>query len=270
MHAVDLRDGSGRTWRLVLRRYVDARRLAEDPWYRPEHEATALQIVAEAGLLAPRLIAEDTEARRCDVPAILETRLPGRPRRRRPSDLDGYLRRAAEALHSIHAVDPRLATALPPYEPYEPPQTLRIPEWSIRPALWDRVLEILSGPVPSYEVSFIHRDFHPGNIVSSRDRVIGVVDWLTACRGPRSVDLARMRLNLAADFGMDAADRFLDLYRERAGPSWSHHPYWDLLDAVDSAQDEPRPRTERQAEAWDRFERWVEAAASELGTRPSP
>jgi aminoglycoside phosphotransferase (APT) family kinase protein len=264
-HAIDVVDAAGRVHRLVLRRYVDAERLAEDPWYRPEQEVEALRIVAEAGIPAPRLIAEDASAHTCDVPALLVTRIPGRPLGTRPVDLERYLRQAAEVLHLIHSIEPSRARRLPAYAPYEPPSTLPVPPWSNRPGLWARVLEVLAGPAPEDEGRFIHRDYHSGNILLARGRIMGIVDWPTACRGPRSIDLARMRLNLAGDFDMAAAGRFLDLYGQLAGPDWSHEPYWDLVDAVDSAQDEVRPRTPRQMEAWERFELWVENAAAELG-----
>jgi aminoglycoside phosphotransferase (APT) family kinase protein len=264
-HAIDVVDAAGRVHRLVLRRYVNGERLAEDLWYRPEHEVEALRIVAEAGIPAPRLIAEDTGAGTCDVPALLVTRIPGRPLGTRPVDLERYLRQAAEVLHLIHAIEPSRAGKLPAYAPYEPPSTLPIPQWSDRPGLWARVLEVLAGPAPEDEGRFIHRDYHSGNILLARGRIVGIVDWPTACRGPRSIDLARMRLNLVGDFDVAAAGRFLDLYEQLAGPDWSHEPYWDLVDAVDSAQDEGRPRTRRQMEAWERFELWVENATRELG-----
>jgi aminoglycoside phosphotransferase (APT) family kinase protein len=270
MHAVDVRDGSGRILRLALRRYVDAKRLAADPWYRPDQEATALGIVAGAQVPAPRLLAEDVRAQHCDVPAILETRIHGRPLRRRPLDFDRYLRDAAGVLHAIHAIEPVDATSVRSYAPYKPPTTLRIPRWSRRPDLWARVLDVLARPAPEGEDRFIHRDYHSGNILVSRGSITGVVDWLTACRGPRSIDLARMRLNLAADFGLDPAERFLALYRERAPVDWMHDPYWDLLDAVDMAQDASAPQTRRQSTGWDRFEQWVSSAVQGHRSRPSP
>jgi hypothetical protein len=79
-----------------------------------------------------------------------------------------------------------------------------------------------------------------------------------------------MRLNLAADFGLEEADRFLALYRSRASADWTHDPHWDLIDAVDMAQDAVQPQTRPQATAWDRFERWVASALDSRGARPSP
>jgi aminoglycoside phosphotransferase (APT) family kinase protein len=264
-HAIDIVDRSGRVHRWVLRRYLDAARLANDPWYQPEHEVEALRIVADADIPAPRLIAEDAAASICDVPTLLVTRIPGRHLGTRRVDLERYLRQAAEVMHLIHAIEPSLAAGLPVYAPYEPPSTLSIPFWSSRPELWTRVLEVLAGPAPDNEGRFIHRDYHAGNILFARGRITGVVDWPTACRGPRSIDVARMRLNLVGDFDAEVASRFLDLYGQQVGAGWRHEPYWDLLDAVDSAQDEARPRSRRQAEAWERFERWVEHAAAQFG-----
>jgi aminoglycoside phosphotransferase (APT) family kinase protein len=264
-HAIDVLDRSGRVHRLVLRRYVDSDRLANDPWYRPEQEVEALRIVAEADIPAPQLVAEDAGARTCDVPTLLVTRIPGRPLGIRQVDLDRYLRQAAEVLHLIHAVESSQAARLPVYAPYEPPSTLSIPAWSDRPELWARVMEVLAGPAPKDEGRFIHRDYHSGNILLAEGRITGVVDWPTACRGPRAIDVARMRLNLVGDFDASVAARFLDLYGQVADADWGQEPYWDLLDAVDSAQDEARPRSSRQAEAWERYERWVENAAAQLG-----
>jgi hypothetical protein len=56
-----------------------------------------------------------------------------------------------------------------------------------------------------------------------------VVDWPNACRGAANIDVAWCRMNLAALYGVAAADRFLDFYRSLTGPSFDYHPYWDLI-----------------------------------------
>lgn len=262
MHAVDLVNQSGQIMRLALRRYVDLDRLASDPWYRPENEVDALRILAEVDLPAPRLIAEDAKSKWCDVPTLLETRISGRSLHRRPNEFQAYLRDTAELLCRIHAATPSHLAALPSYAPYEPLPTQPILAWSSRPGLWVRVLDILQGPAPHNEGRFIHRDYHPGNILLSRGRIAGIVDWPTACRGPRSIDLARMRLNLVGDFDLASADHFLAFYGECAGPDFAHEPYWDLVDAIDLLRDKKPPRTARQAAAWERFEQWVGTAVA--------
>lgn len=195
---------------------------------------------------------------------MLETRVAGRPLTRRPRDMDSYLRASAELLRTIHDIDVANAPRLQRYAPYKPPGDLELPRWSRRPGLWAGGLEVLSRPAPSEEERFIHRDYQPGNILRSHGRISGVIDWPTACRGPVSIDLARMRQNLASDFRLEDADRFLALYEEIADHSFIHDPYWDLLDAVDGAHDPEPPRPRAEVVSWERFERWVERARASV------
>jgi Phosphotransferase enzyme family len=37
---------------------------------------------------------------------------------------------------------------------------------------------------------FVHRDYHPAQMLFEGSRVTGICDWLTACRGPHGIDLA--------------------------------------------------------------------------------
>ena len=86
--------------------------------------------------------------------------------------------------------------------------TLQRPAWFGDAALWNAsVVRADAGPVGSRD-GFIHRDFHPLNVVWHRDRVSGVVDWVHACRGPIEFDIASCRVNLALTAGIDAAEAF--------------------------------------------------------------
>ena len=236
-HLVEVALGEGSTQRLVLRRYHDAERLAQDPWYVPAHEALALQLLTDAPVPAPRLFAADLDAAVCDVPALLESWVPG-SQAWQPGDLDRYLARAAEVLVAIHAVSVPPAAELPRYAPYRNAahdETERIvsPPFSTRPGLWERVGDVLDMPRPTHRETFIHRDYHPGNVLWDGTRVTGVVDWATAAWGPPGIDLARMRLNLASHFGRSIADRFVASYVTAGGEPSARDPYWGLLDAAD-------------------------------------
>ena len=102
--------------------------------------------------------------------------------------------------------------------------------------------------MPPYRPTFIHRDFHPGNVLWSRGRASGVVDWANACRGPRGCDLAHCRGNLIDLGGPEAADRFLAAYESFTGEAY--HPYWEMASILEAgpsywtperlAQQEPR------------------------------
>lgn len=92
----------------------------------------------------------------------------------------------------------------------------------------------------------------------------GIVDWLTGCRGPRAVDLARMRLSLVQDAGPGAERAFLAAHRRITGKD-AHHPYWDLVDGADFLLGADPPEDGGDRRAWSAFESWTARALAELG-----
>jgi aminoglycoside phosphotransferase (APT) family kinase protein len=229
VHAVTVEGDNGRTYELVLRRFVRADWLAEEPDLA-EREATALELVADRGLPTPTLVAVDAEGAATEVPAVLMTRLPGRIEWD-PPEVDGFLRRLAEPLPSIHATSFPRATPLPSYRPY-PLKLRRPPVWASQPQVWSRAFEVLDGPPRSDERLFIHRDYHPGNVLWHNGRVSGLIDWVNASIGSPWADVGHCRVNLASEVGQAGADRFLELYRALAGPADDYDPYWDISAAI--------------------------------------
>lgn len=224
LHALVVTTPGGRL-DLVLRRYLNEQWLADEPDVA-RHEAANLEKVRAAALPTPELIACDADGRHCGAPAILMTRLPGRVALR-PSDRTRWLYGLAAALPPLHAVD---ATDYPwRYAPYNDVTTLTPPAWSRYPALWQRTLEIVNGPPPPTRSCFIHRDYHPVNVLWHNGRVSGIVDWPNACGGPAGIDVAWCRANLAGMAGLAAADAFLRAYEDVAGATAAYHPFWDLM-----------------------------------------
>lgn len=78
----------------------------------------------------------------------------------------------------------------------------------------------------------IHRDFNPGNLLWSRNRWTGTVDWVHLCRGPVEEDLARCRLNIWLLAGVPAAARFLEVVESSGVP---YDRRWDLSLLADAA-----------------------------------
>ena len=264
-HAIDVRRADGAIERLVLRRYHDAERMASERWCDTVSEARALELLESTPVAAPKLFAKDLEAEICDVPALLESWVPGE-QAWDPADLDLYLARSAEMLVAIHDVETPSPDDLPVYRPYFADDQIEhglVPEWSGQRSIWEGVFERIHDRWPVTPVRFIHRDYHPGNALWDGERVGGVVDWATAAGGPAGIDLARMRQNLAAWHGKAAADRFTERYVEAGGDPAARHPFWDLLDAADSVADTDEPGAPGEGDVA-LFEDYVASVAAEL------
>lgn len=252
VHRILLR-GRASTLAVILRRYV-LDWVAEEPWI-PGNEARVLRLLTNGSVAAPRLLAADPAGSAAGVPTIAMSAVPGRVDWS-PSDLDGWLRQLAEALPQIHALPVGNSSdeQLLRFAPYGPERSLP-PAWSKHPQAWQRALELFAGPQPDVPQVFIHRDYHPGNVLWSHDRIRGIVDWTSSCVGGSGADVGHCRANLAGHFGQQVADRFLQLWLAASGTD-DYHPYWDLTDIVSwgGEDDQPQP-------ALDEF---VAAAAARL------
>lgn len=229
VHAVTIEAGGGSRQPLVLRRFVRADWLALEPDLA-EHEARVLDLLAGSGVVAPRLVAVDPRGDECDVPAVLMTRLPGRVRWS-PPRLHTYLDGLVDALLSIHAVTVPASVAIPPFRKYYDDAVLQPPPGSACPDAWSRAIAVHAALGPSPERCFLHRDYHPGNVLWTGDEVSGVVDWVGASVGAPDADVGHCRVNLARHLGPGAADRFTDRWLERSGRA-GYDPAWDLVTAV--------------------------------------
>jgi aminoglycoside phosphotransferase (APT) family kinase protein len=228
LHAVEV-DGPGGKRSLVLRRFVNQKWVKEEPDVAVR-EAMSLQHAARAGLPEPELIALDARGEHCGVPATLVTRLEGNVVLE-PTDRKQWLRGLAETAARIHRVD--AAGFRWKYRRYNDGASLAVPRWSKQPKAWAKAIEIVEGPPHSYSECFVHRDYHPSNVLWQTGRVSGVVDWVNGCRGPAGIDVAWCRHNLANLRGVSVADEFLAAYVAEAGSEFKYDPYWDLMSVVE-------------------------------------
>jgi RimJ/RimL family protein N-acetyltransferase/aminoglycoside phosphotransferase (APT) family kinase protein len=210
--------------RLVLRRYVWPGFLASEP-VAPRRELDALEFGFAHGLAVPQVVAADITGEEVGdaIPALLMTFLAGR------ALVDPDLDKLAEVAARIHTIDP--AGFAHDYFPWYQGSISQPPPASSRPQLWETAIDLWHNATPPYQPAFIHRDFHPGNVLWSRGRASGVVDWANACRGPRGCDLAHCRANLIDLTGPQAADRFLAAYESLTGET--HHPYWEMASILE-------------------------------------
>ena len=201
---------------LVLRRYTSWGREGADPVRR---EAATLARLAGSGLPAPRLVAAQPEG---DVPMLLMTRLPGRIWLT-PPDPEPWLAQMARTLVAVHAVPAAEAAR---DGPRIDPAGLSVPDWSARPGLWKRAIAVLSTPPERFTPVFAHSDYQHFNMLWSRGRLTGLIDWVFAGPDHPDVDTAHCRLNLAILFSIDHAERFRVLYEAESGRKVD--PWWDL------------------------------------------
>jgi aminoglycoside phosphotransferase (APT) family kinase protein len=244
VHLLTVRRGGGAVELVVLRRYVRPETVAEEPDVA-EQEARALRLAAGLdlgpGVATPRPLALDASGTHAGVPALVMSRVPGRVVWH-PPELDRWLRRLAAPLPGIHAAPLPPPGVIRPYAPYRQ-DSYRPPAWARWPRTWLRAVDWFHRPIPADAGPdrFIHRDYHPGNVLWRRGRVTGVVDWSSASIGPASVDVGHCRGNLFA-YGLEAADRFTAIWERLTGAIY--HPWADvvtIIGSLDGLREEPGP-----------------------------
>ena len=227
--------------RVVLRRYVREEALEEPDL--PERESCALKFAAQLPVPTPELLAADTSGDEAGVPAVLMSWLPGSVRWW-PPDTDGWLAGLAALLPAIHAAPLPPPEPIPPFTPY-PQASYEPPAWVRWPRIWARAVEIYHRPVPEEPRVFLHRDFHPGNVLWQRGRVSGVVDWPRASTGPPSADVGHCRANLFP-YGAAAVARFTRAWEDLTGATYN--PWADVVTIIgflDGLREEAPPAGER-------------------------
>ncbi|MFB7502089.1 aminoglycoside phosphotransferase family protein [Streptomyces broussonetiae] len=248
----------GGTRDLVLRTFVAVEH-AED-WL--DREAGALTLLTGTGVPAPTLVAVDASAAHCEYPSLLMTHLAGRA----VLDDEGLETRVpllARQLVAIHALRP--AERPREYVARTTADTVVTPKGADA-AAWAAATDVIREPAPPCEGRFLHRDFHPGNVLfdvpppgSAGARITGVVDWAQTSWGPADLDVAHCSTNLALLHGPAWGLRFAEAYEEAGGvpaAAASERLYWRVRDALafsEELQSVARP--------------WREAGRTELTTR---
>ncbi|WP_326695485.1 alpha/beta fold hydrolase [Streptomyces sp. NBC_01766] len=240
----DLRLLSG-GWSSQMRRLTldDATDLVQRTFVKPffrhagpgllAREASVLALLAgQEGIPAPEFVAVDATAEHCDHPTLLMSALPGRVRVDE-DDLDRRLDLLAAQLVRVHGVVP--AERPRTYQAWTSPERVRSPDGH----LWERAVDVIRRDPPPYEGCFLHRDFHPGNVLFTgagpKLRITGVVDWVETSWGPADLDVAHCSTALALLHGPAYGLDFCERYEAHGGRDLADDPdhlYWRLLDAL--------------------------------------
>ncbi|MEU8434400.1 aminoglycoside phosphotransferase family protein [Streptomyces sp. NPDC029216] len=273
MRRLELDGGAAGPRSLVLRSFVRPfyLRHAEGLLTR---EADVLRLLDGTDVPAASLVAVDPTARHCDHPSLLMSLLPGTVR----LDDEEAGRRAgllARRLLDIHRLPVSGRDRPRAYQAWTSADRVTPPAHTGRPQLWRRAVDVIRREPPEYRACFLHRDFHPGNVLfegaGEELRISGVVDWVETSWGPADLDVAHCSTALALLHGVAAGTAFADRYAEEGGTlaeDPADHLYWRLLDALAFAPDAEKVavpwralgRTDLTTELLtDRLERYLEA-----------
>ncbi|MYW69942.1 phosphotransferase [Streptomyces sp. SID8379] len=214
-------------------------------------EAEILQLLAGTAVPAARLHGVDASAENCDHPSLLMSLLPGSVRLDAP-DIERRAELLARQLAVIHGLRVPEGDRPRTYQAWTSPERVRLPESSRRMDVWQRAVEVIRRPPPAHRSCFLHRDFHPGNVLFTGEgaglTVTGVVDWVETSWGPADLDVAHCSTALAllhgVPVGMQLADRYLAVGGTLSDAP-ADHLYWRVLDALAFA-----PDAEKVAEPW--------------------
>lgn len=213
---------------VILRIYNNKEWLKEEPDI-VSHETSALKIASKLSIPTPHLINSDEKGEICGNPLVLMSELPGKVILE-PDNMEEFIEQMAIALVNIHNIDYQEFKWQ--YFSYIDIEKFDIPSWSKYPNLWEKAINIANSQKPKYNSCFIHRDYHPCNILWHNNKITGIVDWVNACIGPVGVDIGHMRVNLAMLYGTDIADLFLKYYQKHA-KDFEYTYYWDIISLID-------------------------------------
>ncbi|MBW6433720.1 aminoglycoside phosphotransferase family protein [Actinoplanes hulinensis] len=210
-------------------------------------ETLVLRMLESAGFPAPRTLGTDLSGDQCGWPSLLMTRLPGRVEIGDDGAAGTRALALARRLAAIHRL--RSPSPLPEYVPWAWPGEIKYPEHTVHAELWRRAEDLITRNPPRYPGRFLHRDFHPGNVLfDDTGALTGVIDWTESSHGPADLDVAHCATMLALLHGDALSDAFVDAYRAAGGQvatDRATHLYWRLLDALSFAPDAPNA-----GEAW--------------------
>ena len=214
---------------VVLRQFDNKEWLREEPDL-VRHEAMSLQKAYAGNLSSPSLLGFDETGSVSGFPSILMSKVEGDVVLE-PDDFHVWTDELAKTLAEIHQVK---ASDFPwKYAPYTKLKDVEFPEWTKNPDVWQVAFEGSRKAEPQFRETFIHRDFHPANVLWKNKQVKGVVDWPNACCGPAGIDVGHCRVNLALLHSVEVADLFLNAYEKHAGISFTYDSYWDIVASFD-------------------------------------
>ncbi|WP_316528501.1 phosphotransferase family protein [Kitasatospora brasiliensis] len=251
MRRLDVECAGTGPYALVLRSFVK-------PFYRRHapallaREAGVLRLLEDSTVPAARLVGVDGEGAACEHPSLVMTHLPGGVRLAEDGEAPARAALLAAQLAAVHALEVGERERPRTWQAWTAADRVVVPEGTGRARLWARAVEVIDAAAPAWQGCFLHRDFHPGNVLFTGSggqlAISGVVDWVETSWGPADLDVAHCSTALALLHGPEAGLAFADRYTAAGGRALAtgrDHLYWRLLDALAFA-----PDAQKVAEPW--------------------
>lgn len=213
--------------RVVLKRYW----LPEPGEISPaESEFRALALAAEHGIAAPSPIWIDRIGLFPER-AIVISYVEGQVELDAVDPID-WAAQLAATLNSIHGIrtapaDQALFPDLGDDDSHYPGRET-LEQHPLGRELWARGVEAADSLQPVDPV-YVHHDFWSGNTLWIDDALVAVLDWEGGAIADPAIDVAYCALDIRL-LGLDeAADHFVEVYRELSGRDLSNLRYWELM-----------------------------------------
>ena len=238
--------GAGAGEPVVLKRYW----LPEPGEISPaESEFRALALAVEQGISAPSPIWIDRIGlfpERAIVISHLEGAVLLDPAD--PVDWAGQLADALVAIHRIQpaSTDRDLFPVLRTTDGHqsETETLIALSRHPLGMDLWARRVETLATLKPEAPV-YVHHDFWPGNTLWIEEKLAAVVDWEGGAISDPALDVACCAFDMRLVGLNEAAENFVEVYRDHSGRSLDNLHYWELL-----ALCRPMPDIEMWVPGW--------------------
>lgn len=148
-----------------------------------------------------------------------------------PVDPLAWAGQLARTLHAIHEIriepaDDDLFPTIGWDDSHSSEESVK--EHPLGRELWEARLAAVKALVPE-DLVYVHHDYWPGNTLWIDERLVAVVDWEGGCIADPALDVAYCALDLRLLGREEAADHFVETYREVSGRALGNLPYWDLL-----------------------------------------
>ena len=231
VHILRCESPSGNETRLAVKRMTDD----PDP-ERASADFHGLRIARKHGIPAPEPLYLDRTGDLLGLPGIVSGFVEGE-QVSYPKDVRSWSLDIARMLIRVHDIRPSAEDRRHIYDGRWMGLYFLRDSWPetmaghpLAAPIFEAVLELRAG-LRRVRPVFLHMDYWPGNILWSRGRISGLVDWDASSYGDPALDVAYFRMNMYLRGIKEAADIFLDYYQSESGPV-ENLGFWELACAA--------------------------------------